>query len=176
MSLKEQSVLLYKNAFCDDDYSEAEKFVNLFFDKVLTLIRGNKLVSQLFLIDAVYNRKEKLKYIYAAATDEAYQNKGYMSTLLKEAIEFAKKNEYSGIYLYPATDKLRNYYKKQSFFDCFKTDFDCPAKVVPEEKFLSFCNDVLYKDYLKEKTTAPAMAILFNENIDTHAYITELGN
>lgn len=175
--LKGQAISLYKSAFDCDNSREAECFIELFFEDILFLKGNNEITSQLFLIDAEYKdvkRTAKLKYIYAAATVAKHRRKGLMSKLISLAEDKAKREGYAGIYLYPADDDLRKYYKKLGFKDCFKTKNGSSSRIIPCKKFTDFCSAVLNSE--KMQTDDLAMAIIFDDKIDRNAVITELGN
>lgn len=115
---------IYCEAF-ESDVSECDAVFSALDSDLLYLSVDEKIVSILFSVDAVYSdgQSEKpFKYIFAAATDKACRGKGCMTSLIKEAVEFARVGNCSGVYLYPATEKLRMYYSKLGFEDCFGFD------------------------------------------------------
>ena len=189
--IKQKSIDLYAASFCEGNKEEAEIFVSSFFKDVEMILDNNEIVSQLFLIDAVYsgNTPSKFKYIYAASTNVKYRNKGYMNQLLCRCIEKVKSMGYDGIYLYPANRKLREYYKKIGFSDCFgfsktmrKTEIikDNPS-ITPCDEFISFCRQIGTNDFDKNSTRIPGgenrvMAVIFNNSIDKNAFLKIIGD
>lgn len=95
-------------------FGDTEEDIKFFIDNcrhksVLTLFDDNKLCAMLFLVDTAVNGAE-YKYIYAACTFKQCRGRGYMSALLKYAV-----NAYKNVLLIPADDELVRYYKKRNF-------------------------------------------------------------
>lgn len=114
-------VTLWKNVFKDeDDYIEL-LFEHLYFSnkiKVFASFEGKKIISSLYLLDINLKHCNHIYrgfYLYAAATDIAYRQKGIMAKLIDEAKEYAKKSEASFICLVPASKSLYEYYEKFGF-------------------------------------------------------------
>ena len=112
-----QLVDLWKTVFGDD-----EKYIRLFepylenFD-VFVVKEDGKIVSAFYLLGAEIKkdcRVFKGKYLYAAATYEEYRSKGYMSSLINEAV-LIYKNKVDFISLVPADEGLYSYYGRFGF-------------------------------------------------------------
>lgn len=107
---------LYSSTFEDKPEFTSALF-DAFSDNLYTVTDTENVISMLFSIDVTLG-EEKGRYIYAAATDEKYRSRGYMSNLLKRVIaESASK--YSFLCLSPASEKLEKYYEKFGFFTSF---------------------------------------------------------
>ncbi len=121
---------IYRESFGED--KEFEKL--LFKNPPETLKIEGKTVSQLFLLPcSIKSGEETLnaKYIYAAATKKSERKKGYMSKLLKRVI---KENDI--LILRPASQELKNYYKKFGFKEFAATDTENPnLYITPLENF-----------------------------------------
>lgn len=116
--LKEQALTLYKAAFPEDPEDFAADFINRFFDKDCRyIIRDEKLVSMLFLLDAKMvfgGEKISGKYLYAAATLPEYRGKGLMAELIeKSKAETVEKGKF--LLTKPAEPSLFDYYGKFGF-------------------------------------------------------------
>ena len=107
---------LWQEAF-EDSLTDIDFFLdNCSNKKCLTYIKDNKIVSMIFVIDAILNGS-KTKYLYAAASLKAFRGKGYMSDLLNKA-----QKDYASLCLIPATEALANFYKKRGFSTAFSID------------------------------------------------------
>ncbi len=110
---------IYEDAFGRDEiffetlYSKAKKCCKV-------LIKDKRVVSFFFLLPVELRKSDKCQkayYLFAAATDEQYRNKGYMSELIKKELE---KSDYPVI-LKPANASLVSYYKKFGFRETIAT-------------------------------------------------------
>ena len=81
-------------------------------------------------------------YIYAAATDEKFRGRGYMSALISQITENADKI----VFLRPANDGLIAYYKKLGFLtvDAQKNENELP-KAVPLGVFSDLVKQIGFK-------------------------------
>lgn len=129
--VKEQAKQLYLNTFTEEN----EESANLLFDKffvnnTLLKIVDGRVVSLLFLIDASIDLTESA-YIYGAATDEDYRNRGF----IRELIDFAAQ-KYDALYLKPANENLFEFYKKLGFKTAF---YKSKITGLPKQNELSVC-------------------------------------
>ncbi len=102
--------------------SETKALFSQFSENIEVLKVGEEAVSMLFLLDAHYfgrNFSANLKYIFGAITKPEHRSKGYMNTLINRCINKARNDKYAGVYLVPASNQLRAYYKKLGFCDAF---------------------------------------------------------
>ena len=99
----------YIRLFFKEAYYDSECFaVNI----------SDETVSGLYLLKCIIKYDGKIyrgRYLYAAATLPQYRGKGYMSQLIKEALDYAKKEKLDFIALVPADDGLYGYYSGFGF-------------------------------------------------------------
>lgn len=112
--IKEQAKQLYLKTFSQEN----EESANLLFEKfflynLLLKMVDKKVISMLFLIDSAIDITEAA-YVYGAATDENYRNRGFM----KELIDLASKR-FVALYLKPANEQLFGFYQKLGFKTAF---------------------------------------------------------
>lgn len=121
MQKKEEALSLYQKVFAEDSAEFARTFTDKYFDMCCRYIeRDGKIVSMLYLLDCkVFNGDETYHafYLYAAATDPDYRNRGLMSELLNEVL---KENKV--IITKPANEKLFHFYEKFGFKTCSYKD------------------------------------------------------
>lgn len=112
----ESSVNLHLVSFEGETKKSANSFVSSFFGDCYFVQRDGKIISQLFVIDAELNG-ESVGYIYAAASDKAYQKQGLMGSLIEKV-----KQIYPRLALRPANERLYSYYEKFGFKTAFYSD------------------------------------------------------
>ena len=137
-----QLISLWKTVFCDDeDYIRLLVPYLPIFDCYVVKEEG-KIVSAFYLLPSeikVGQRIYKGSYLYAAATYEEYRKNGYMSRLIKEAIN-GKENELDFISLVPANDGLYSYYSRFGFEELmynFRTKITCDGKNNEQSDFIT---------------------------------------
>ncbi len=101
---------LWKTTFGDE-----EKNISLFFElkkdnPIYVYETDGITVSMLCMIFS-----EKAAYLYALATEEKYRNRGYMSELIKYAVQRAEEKNKDYLFLIPAEPELSDYYKRHGF-------------------------------------------------------------
>lgn len=115
---------LWKTVFGDDD-----GVIGFFFtktvdtDDIYAYKRDGRIVSAFYLIDAplvIGSHEIKAKYLYAAATHPDYRNFGIMGDMIKYALNYVRINDYKAVYLYPAEERLYDYYSKFGFIKSFR--------------------------------------------------------
>ena len=170
-SQKKELVDLWIETFGDDEY-----FVNSFIESYMigeynvpvALVDG-KIVSTLYLIDFdLYSNLENIgvcSYLFAAATDKEYRNRGLMSRLIEYAAELCKNRGIKAIFLFPQnqSEDLFRYYAKFGFKDIYKTkkiykidsELEAPSNIADlqlELKAADICDvetfDELYESYI----------------------------
>lgn len=112
-----QLVELWQKVFGDD-----EEYIRLLVPYLdssdcYAIKEDGRIVSAFYLLPSeikIGSRYYKGGYLYAAATYEEYRKKGYMSSLIKEAID-SKKGEFDFISLVPANESLYSYYGRFGF-------------------------------------------------------------
>lgn len=106
---------LWQQAFGDPD-----SFLDGFFEKGFSfercrcLFEKEQLAAALYWFDCSCNG-QKLAYIYAVATDEAYRHLGLCHTLMEDTLTCLKKSGYAGAVLVPAGERLRQLYCHMGF-------------------------------------------------------------
>ena len=108
---------------------------------------GGSVCSALYLLDCTLNfngKDYKGKYLYAAATDPKYRQKGIMGTLISEAQEYCNKSGLDFIALVPANDELYRYYERFGFitamhrktvFSSTENIFEAATEISADEYF-----------------------------------------
>ena len=112
--VREGAEQLFLKTFSDETAESTKQLFDKFFIHNLLLKMVDKsIVSMLFAIDSSIDITAAA-YIYGAATDVNYRNRGYM----RELIEFAS-NKFDALYLKPANTDLFDFYKKLGFKTAF---------------------------------------------------------
>ena len=109
----DECIKIYKDAFGSSEPFDTMLFEG-FGDCIHTVQREGKIVSMLFKLPCELEfggKSEKIYYIYAAATDDEYRGRGYMSALIRDV---AKKSA-DPLFLKPATKELEGFYEKIGF-------------------------------------------------------------
>lgn len=103
-------------------FDENEKAIDLFFEKAMKFTDvycaklNGKIVSAIYLIKASLNDK-KAHYIFAVATLSEYRGKGIMRNLMEYSLNDAKNNGDVYSLLFPANEKLYDFYKKFGYVE-----------------------------------------------------------
>ncbi|MDR2979254.1 MAG: GNAT family N-acetyltransferase [Bacteroidales bacterium] len=113
-----------------DAFHDSDRFINLFFNYFLNnnLLLGfndQEVVSMAFLLPATFTinqNKISATYLYACATAENEQGKGWMGALINRAWEESNRKGEVGLFLLPANKRLYEYYAKLGFHDFFYYD------------------------------------------------------
>jgi len=101
-------------------FGDSRESVDAFFETAYdsahsaVLCLENQPVSALYWLDYRWGN-EKLAYIYAVATDEAFRGQGYGRKLMNTAHETLQKQGYAGAVLVPAQTHLVSWYEKQGY-------------------------------------------------------------
>ena len=119
---------LWKQAFGDTD-----AFLDTFFSvaycpaRSQQLTQDGRLAAMLYWFDCQC-RGKKIAYIYAVATDEAYQNRGLCRQLMEKTHALLKAQGYAGAILVPGSAGLFALYEKLGYRTCSSvTVTDCAA-------------------------------------------------
>lgn len=113
---------LWKQAFGDSD-----AFLDSFFrvayapDRCRYLLEGSRLAAALYWFDCALDGR-KLAYIYAVATDEAFQNRGLCRRLMTETHDHLRAQGYAGAILVPGSRELFALYEKLGYRTCSHVD------------------------------------------------------
>lgn len=109
---------LWKQIFEDTD-----AFLDLFFgtafskERSLCALDGDSVAAALYWLDCEY-ADEKIAYLYAVATDEAYRGRGLCRKLTEQAHRILKDRGYAGAILVPAEPGLFIMYGKLGYCTC----------------------------------------------------------
>lgn len=130
MSIKKAEACkkLWKEVFGDND-DFIDNFMSLYYceENMLTIEKQDILLSMLHLIPFKFNG-ELVGLIYALGTTTKARNRGYATTLIKEAIEKGLQKEYAAIMLIPENEELHIFYEKQGFTGRNRVKFELPDK------------------------------------------------
>jgi ribosomal protein S18 acetylase RimI-like enzyme len=104
-------------------FGDSDLYLDLFFkykynNNALVLEYKEEIVSAAFLLPAQYNGKTIL-YIYGCATLPQYRGVGFMKEILNFAFQHTIQQQYIGLCLVPASEKLFHYYEKLGFENHF---------------------------------------------------------
>ena len=135
--MKNEIKKIYYDAFGQD-----EIFFGMLYEKASNCCKvlkvDSRIVSFFFLLPIELkkgNLKQKAYYLFAAATDKNFRNKGYMGKLLKSEIS---KCEYP-IILKPATNSLIAFYEKFGFKEMIAShEENKDFCILPIKEFESF--------------------------------------
>lgn len=112
-------------------FNDSADYIDFYFSRVynpahaLTLNLDDSIVSSLLLqpYKFIYNNAElPMSYVAGAATRRQFRGRGFMTTLMREAIEKAASSESALVCLIPASEWLYYYYAKFGFATVFFTN------------------------------------------------------
>lgn len=109
MTDREQCFAIYRAAFGDSGEFDTRLFGE-FFDCCKYIKSGDTVASMLFALPCtlcIDGQRYPCRYIYAAATEERYRGRGYMTSLLSR--------QEGTLILKPADDSLIEFYNKCGF-------------------------------------------------------------
>ena len=133
--MKNECRLIYRQAFNDGDTEFEDLLFEYCFSDCRYLEKEGAVCSMLFALPCDIEKEDRKlsgAYVYAVATLEAMRGKGYMSELIDEL----KCEDYDILFLRPATDSLKEYYKKLGYRE-IKTDNKAKKspRVIPAKGF-----------------------------------------
>ncbi|MBR5474628.1 MAG: GNAT family N-acetyltransferase [Lachnospiraceae bacterium] len=109
---------LWKEAFGDTDAFLDTFFVQAFASERCRLVRaGFDIAAALYWFDCEC-RGERMAYVYAVATKEAYRKQGLSHRLLEDTHRHLKENGYGGVLLVPGSESLFRFYEGQGYEVC----------------------------------------------------------
>ena len=120
--------MLWKQAFGDTD-AFIDKFFALAYapERCQYLTENGQLTAMLYWFDCLFHGK-KIAYLYAVATDEAYQNQGLCRKLINQTHAHLQSQGYAGAILVPGSEGLFRLYEKLGYRTCsFVTNITCVA-------------------------------------------------
>lgn len=144
---------LWKQAFGDTD-SFLDSFFSLAFSTERALIakENDQLLGTLYWFDCVCAGKG-FAYIYAVATDKAYQGRGVCTALMQETHDRMTQAG-KGSILVPADDGLRAFYRRLGYRDfggmeeitCFSGEPAVPVERLTADSYVQRRRELLPKD------------------------------
>lgn len=155
---------LWKQAFGD-----ADEFLNDFwrtafsFERCRCVTINNELVAALYWFDCEFDCK-KIAYIYAVATDNAHQGKGYCHKLMEDTHRHLSSIGYAGALLVPSSEKLFKFYEGIGYKTaCFYSEI---SSVASTEKVNVRKIDKVEYSKLRRQMLPEGGIIQENENLD----------
>ena len=123
---------LWQQAFGDTDV-----FLDCFFsiafspDRCRCICVDGKIVAAHYWFDCSWDEK-KIAYLYAVATDKAFQNRGLCSALMEDTHRHLESLGYEGAILVPGSRELFRFYEKRGYWTatCIR-EFSCTAGATP---------------------------------------------
>lgn len=119
---------LWQQAFGDTD-----AFLDVFFetafspDRSRCVILDGQAVAALYWFDCELEN-HRYAYLYAVATDPAYQNRGLCKALLEDTHRHLLASGYTGAVLVPGEESLFRFYEKAGYRPCGSVnEFTCTA-------------------------------------------------
>lgn len=153
---------VWKQAFGDDD-PFLDKFFSLGFspDCCRCVFEEDRPVSVLYWFDVTWEDK-RLAYLYAVATDKAYQGQGLCRRLMSDTHSHLLTLGYRGVVLVPGSESLFAFYSKMSYLPCSPVRrFSCEAgESVPMQKISGGEYARLRKNYLPDGSILQEGALL----------------
>ena len=123
---------LWKQAFGDSD-----AFLDGFFstgyapERCRILALDGRLAAALYWFDCEWDG-HRLAYLYAVATDKAFQGQGFCRALMEDTHRHLRDLDYDGVVLVPGSDNLFRLYEKLGYRTCSTVrEFSCPAATEP---------------------------------------------
>lgn len=148
---------LWKEAFGDTD-----AFLDSFFsfgfspERCRQITLDGKVVSALYWFDCSFEDK-KVAYLYAVATNKAYQGQGLCRILMEDTHRHLQSLGYDGVLLVPGNEGLFKLYHKLGYRTCSSVkEFTCkaagtvPIRFIAAEEYLS-----IRQKYLPVGSIAP---------------------
>lgn len=119
---------LWKQAFGDKDTFLDNFFRTGFsFDRCRCIFQEDQPVSVLYWFDCTWE-DQKLAYLYAVATDKAYQGRGLCRQLMDDTHNRLSQLGYRGTVLVPGSESLFSFYDKMGYLPCSPVrKFSCEA-------------------------------------------------
>lgn len=125
-------------------FGDTEEFLDRFFSMAFAPERSrcvtveDSLVSALYWFDCNWGEK-KVAYVYAVATDEAFQGKGYCRSLLEDTHRQLKQQGYAGGVLVPGEESLFRFYEKSGYKSFCPAEMQTLCAGEPQQKFRQVC-------------------------------------
>ncbi len=119
---------LWKRVFGDTDAFLDNFFATAFSpDRALLARIDGEIVGMLYWFNCEYN-EQKIAYLYAVATHEAYRGRGICHSLMDAAHQLLQSRGYAGVILVPAEDPLFDFYTRMGYTVCsYNSTLECKA-------------------------------------------------
>jgi predicted N-acetyltransferase YhbS len=143
---------LWKQAFGDEDAFLDKFFTHGFSEnRCRCIFEKGQPVSVLYWFDCTWE-DQKLAYLYAVATDQAYQGQGLCRRLMDDTHNHLHTLGYHGTVLVPGSESLFGFYGKMGYSPCSPVHrFSCDAAMaVAVQKISPTEYARLRKNYLPE--------------------------
>ena len=158
-------------------FGDEREYIELFFRKAyfdsecFAEVADDETVSALYLLKSVIKCGGKIykgRYLYAAATLPEYRGKGLMARLIKEALEYAKKENLDFIALVPADDGLYDYYGRFGFIEAmYKYKYLRESDVSTMRAYREITNS---EEFCKIRRTADCDMLTYNDACNEYAF------
>lgn len=171
---------IWKRCFGDPDWY-IDFYLEHGFGKFETMVlrEQESIAAMLTLIPAellLEGERLRTSYIYAVATDPEQQGKGYASALLEEAHRYLRKQGTVAAALFPASDRLYDYYGRLGYQGCFAvhetvlTPGENKGQCIEScglERFVKERNAFLSRMKCSLCLTEPALGYVYDECVQT---------
>jgi predicted N-acetyltransferase YhbS len=124
----DQLAQLWQEAFGD-----SEEFVEGFFctahapSRCRCIVKDGRIVAALYWLDTHY-AGQRFAYLYAVAVAKSHRGQGLCRILIEDTHKHLSLRGYDGCLLYPASDSLRDLYRKYGYENCTTVSrFTCEA-------------------------------------------------
>lgn len=120
------------------------------YDRCRCITMGADMATMLYWFEGAYS-EGKIAYLYAVATDRAYQHRGLCRTLMTDTHRLLKEAGFSAAVLVPGSRELFSFYEKMGYrpfggirkFSCLAAFKKIPLRQIEKEEFIR-----LRKEYL----------------------------
>lgn len=132
----------------DIAFPEEPDFNNYFFENIfdyentLINIKDNELLAMAQMIPYEIKNIGKVTYIYGAATNPKYRNKGIMRELLNKSFAIDREKNIMASVLIPANKPLFGFYEKLGY----ETIFYCHKEILEKGESCEKAREAEYKD------------------------------
>lgn len=168
---------LWKTVFGDSDDVLDYFFENTVeTENIYACRKDGKIVSAFYLIESslIENKKEfSAKYLYAAATLPEYRKQGIMGDMIRYAAGILKIKGTDLLILYPADEKLYEYYGKLGFVSKFKERYYKIEKTELEKyKGKRYFNTALSYEKMRESIPSESLVKFDSSYLDFARFCT----
>lgn len=135
-------------------------------DRCRCVVTDGKVVAALYWFDCQY-MKNRIAYVYAVATDEAYRGRGIGHELMENTHQHLAKLSYEGAILVPGSEGLFRFYEGMGYRTCSTIrEFSCTTAVKDEKEVLLRSIDKTEYARLRRQMLPQDGVVQENENLD----------